>query len=256
MQTCEQRTGSEDAPGGGEPPAVSVVLPIYNEQACVAGVIDELVRSLDAGLGRTFEIIAVDDGSTDGTPAVLRQAATRHHSLRVLRLEPNRGQSVAFCAGFRVARGAAIVTLDADGQNDPADIPTVVSKLDGCDCCCGYRARRQDTRSRRWASRLANGVRNRALGEDIIDTGCSLKAFRAEFVRSLLPWDGLHRFLASFVEMQGGRICQVPVNHRPRTAGNSKYTNWKRLRKTVRDLRGVRWLKSRMRPGRVEAVVT
>ncbi len=250
----EQRIVSAEAQAAGGKPEVSVILPVYNEEACAADVIEELVRSLDAHLGRAYEIIAVDDGSTDGTPAVLRAAAARHRSLRVLRLEPNCGQSVAFCTGFRAARGAVIVTLDADGQNDPADIPTVVAKLDACDCCCGYRARRQDTRSRRWASRMANGVRNRALGEDIIDTGCSLKAFRAEFVQTLFPWDGLHRFLASFVQMQGGRICQVPVNHRPRTAGNSKYTNWKRLRKTVRDLRGVRWLKSRVRQGRVEVI--
>ena len=236
------------------PPAVSVVVPVYNEEACVAEVLAELFRVLDATLGRPYEVLAVDDGSTDATPALLRRAAAAEPRLRVLRLEPNAGQSAAFCAGFRAARGATIVTLDGDGQNDPADIPAVVAALDRCDCCCGYRATRRDTASRRWASRLANGVRNRALGETIRDTGCSVKAFKAPFVRDLQPWDGLHRFFASFVAMRGGRIEQLPVNHRPRSAGRSKYTNWRRLKKTIRDLRGVAWLKSRTRPHRVETV--
>lgn len=235
-------------------PAVSVILPVYNEQDCIAAVVDELVRVLDTRLDQPFEVIAVDDGSDDETPAILRRLAAAERRLRVLRLTPNAGQSAAFCAGFRAARGAAVVTLDADGQNDPADIPRVVARLASCDCCCGYRASRQDTASRRLASRWANAVRNRVLGETIIDTGCSLKAFRAEFVRALQPWDGLHRFFASFVAMQGGRIEQVAVNHRPRRAGRSKYTNWKRLKKTQRDLRGVKWLKSRVRRCSVETV--
>ena len=235
------------------PLAVSVVLPIYNEESCIAAVIDELAAVLDARFPGRHEIVAVDDGSTDATPRLLREARTRlGPRLRVLRLVPNSGQSAAFCAGFHAARGAAVVTMDADGQNDPADIPRVVAALEGADCCCGYRATRRDRWSRRIASRLANAVRNRALGEEIIDTGCSLKAFRAEIARRMQPWDGLHRFFASFVLMQGGHVCQVAVNHRPRAGGRSKYTNWKRLRKTVRDLRGVRWLKSRARPCRVE----
>jgi glycosyltransferase involved in cell wall biosynthesis len=236
-------------------PAVSVILPVYNEEACIAGVIAELVGALDGKLDRPYEVLAVDDGSTDRTPELLRAAAARHGVLRVLRLTPNSGQSAAFCAGFRAARGEIVVTLDADGQNDPADIPAVAGRIGpACDCCCGIRAHRMDTSSRRWASRLANAIRNRALGEEIVDTGCSLKAFKAPFVRHLQPWDGLHRFFASFVAMQGGRIEQVPVNHRPRSAGTSKYTNWRRLKKTVRDLRGVVWLKSRTRRFTVEAV--
>lgn len=234
-------------------PAVTVVLPVYNEESCIAGVLDELVSTLNAKLGRPYEILAVDDGSTDRTPELLRAAAARHPALRVLRLTPNAGQSVAFCEGFRAARGSIVVTLDADGQNDPADIPSVVGRIgDTVDCCCGHRANRMDKASRRIASSLANAVRNRALGESIIDTGCSVKAFKVAFVRNLQPWDGLHRFLASFVAMQGGRICQIPVNHRPRAAGTSKYTNWRRLQKTLRDLRGVVWLKSRTRRYRVE----
>ncbi|MFZ4395472.1 MAG: glycosyltransferase family 2 protein [Kiritimatiellia bacterium] len=229
-------------------PEVSVVLPVYNEEACITGVLDELCTVLDAKLGRPYEVLAVDDGSTDGTPELLRAQAARRNNFRVLRLEPNAGQSAAFCAGFRAAHGSIVVTLDADGQNDPADIPSVVARIGAdVDCCCGYRAKRMDTASKRWGSRLANAVRNRALGEEIIDTGCSVKAFKVEFVRMLQPWDGLHRFFASFVSMQGGRIVQIPVNHRTRSAGTSKYTNWRRLQKTIRDLRGVIWLKSRTR---------
>ena len=229
-------------------PEVSVVLPIYNEESCIDDVLDELFTVLDAKLGRPYEVLAVDDGSKDRTPELLRSQAARRTNLRILRLVPNAGQSAAFCAGFRAARGSIVVTLDADGQNDPADIPAVVAKISAdVDCCCGYRAKRQDTASKRWGSKLANAVRNRALGEQIIDTGCSVKAFKVEFVRSLQPWDGLHRFFASFVAMQGGRIVQIPVNHRVRSAGTSKYTNWRRLKKTVRDLKGVAWLKSRTR---------
>ena len=229
-------------------PDVSIVLPIYNEESCIDGVLDELCSVLDAKLARPYEVLAVDDGSSDRTPDLLRAQAARRKNLRVLRLVPNSGQSAALCAGFRAARGGIVVTMDADGQNDPADIPAVVARIsDTMDCCCGYRAKRMDTASKRWGSRLANTVRNRALGEEIIDTGCSVKAFKVEFVRALQPWDGLHRFFASFVMMQGARVCQIPVNHRPRSAGTSKYTNWRRLQKTIRDLRGVVWLKSRTR---------
>lgn len=233
-------------------PKVSVILPVYNEEACIQAVLDELLVTLGSRLQEPFEVIAVDDGSSDATPQILQRLAQADRRLRVLRLTPNAGQSAAFCAGFRAAAGEIIVTMDADGQNDPADIPSIVRRLDACDCCCGYRAQRQDSASRRWASRLANAVRNRALGEDIIDTGCSMKAFKASYVRNLQPWDGLHRFFATFVSMQGGTIIQQPVHHRARSAGISKYTNWKRLQKTMRDLRGVIWLKSRTRLHRVE----
>ncbi|MDD5704612.1 MAG: glycosyltransferase family 2 protein [Kiritimatiellae bacterium] len=242
------------APPCAAAPEVSVILPVYNEAACIVAVLQELATTLAACLGRPFEILAVDDGSTDSTPALLARAAASEPRLRVLRQTPNAGQSAAFCTGFRAARGGIVVTLDADGQNDPADIPAVVARLADCDCCCGFRAARQDTASRRLASRLANAVRNRALDERIIDTGCSLKAFKKEFVCDLQPWDGLHRFLPSFVMMRGGRVAQIPVNHRPRAAGTSKYTNWKRLRRTIRDLRGVVWLKDRTRRFAVETV--
>lgn len=229
---------------------LSVVLPAYNEASCLEGTVRELVGVLDSS-GHEWEIVVVDDGSTDRTPGILRNLAESISGLRWIRLKKNSGQSAAMVAGFRESRGDAIVTMDSDGQNDPADIPRLVSELDGCDCCCGYRASRQDTASKRLASRLANVVRNAVLGENIIDTGCSLKAFKAELVRELNVWDGMHRFFPTLFMMKGARIKQIPVRHRPRQGGRSKYTNWGRLWRTIRDLRGVLWLKARSRPFKV-----
>jgi len=236
-------------------PEVSVVLPVFNEAECLQGVIEELVEALERSLGRSFEILVVDDGSSDRTPQLAREAAAKWPSVRVFRHDRNVGQSFAFHTGFVKARGAVIVTIDGDGQNVPADIPKVVSRLGpSCDCCCGYRASRKDTFWRRIGSRLANGVRNAVLDETIRDTGCSVKAFKAEFVRGLQPWNGMHRFFASFVAMQGGRISQVEVGHRPRQAGVSKYSNWGRLKRTIFDLFAVKWLKSRSRLYKVETL--
>jgi dolichol-phosphate mannosyltransferase len=165
----------------------------------------------------------------------------------LIQLTPNSGQSAAFGVGFQYAKHPIIVTMDADGQNDPADIPLLLDGLEDADVCCGYRHNRQDTASKRLASRIGNRIRNAFLGSDIIDTGCSLKAFRADFVRHLTMHDGMHRFLPNLCAMQGARINQIPVNHRPRTSGVSKYTNFGRLLKTVPDLLAVRWMKTRTR---------
>ena len=233
-------------------PELSVLLPAYNEEDCIAAIVRETVCVLH-GLGRPFEILVVDDGSTDSTPARLKALCAEMPELRALRLAVNAGQSAALGAAFQAARGNIFVTLDADGQNDPSDIPALVAKLDSCDLCCGYRARRRDTWSKRLASRLANAVRNRALGENIRDTGCTLKAFRADFARALpMQFRGMHRFLPALMAMAGARIAEIPVNHRPRAAGQSKYTNWGRLGETLRDLRAVRWMQKRYRPVRAE----
>jgi len=236
-------------------PEVSVVIPVYNEAESLRGVLEELAGELGRSLGRTFEILVVDDGSSDSTLQIAREVADRLAVVRVARHSRNVGQSFAFHTGFQNARGQIIVTIDGDGQNVPADIPALVSALDeSCDCCCGYRARRQDTFWKRFGSRLANGVRNAVLGETIRDTGCSLKAFKAPFVRGLQPWNGMHRFFASLVAMRGGRISQLEVGHRPRQAGVSKYSNWGRLKRTIFDLFAVKWLKSRSRVYTVESV--
>lgn len=242
-----RRNATEPSRPPGERLDLSVVVPVYNEEDCIASVLGELLAALRAESGTSWEVVAIDDGSTDRTPELLRKAAQAEPRLRVLRLTPNAGQSAAFWAGFQAARGEAIATMDADGQNDPADIVRCLRGLVAADACCGYRQKRRDTLAKRWGSKLANRVRNRILGEAVVDTGCSMKAFRASYLKHLQYWDGMHRFLPTLVALQGARVAQLPVAHRPRSAGVSKYTNWGRLKRTVRDLLGVRWLKSRTR---------
>ena len=223
---------------------LSVILAVYNEEECVEDTLRELFGVLRALPLRT-EVLAVNDGSTDQTLAILRRLATEFPSLRVCSLKPNSGQSAALGVGFREARGRAVVTMDADGQNDPADIPKLLDGLKQSDVCCGYRANRQDTASKRWGSRLANAVRNSILHDNIIDTGCTLKAFRTEIVRDLPMLKGMHRFLPALAQMKGATVTQVPVNHRARTKGRSKYTNFGRLKQTIWDLWAVRWMQKR-----------
>lgn len=225
----------------------SVVLPVYNEVECIAEVITELRDVLASSYPGRYEIVAVDDGSTDATHETLSGLIKEIPQLRLLRMAPNAGQSTALVCGMRRARGHVLITMDADGQQDPTDIPGLVERLKDADCCCGWRRERQDARSKRIASKVANAVRNAVLGEDIIDSGCSLKAFSSRFVTDLPLWHGVHRFLPTFFAMQGARIVQAPVHHRPRKGGASKYTNLGRLRITLRDLFGVRWIKSRFR---------
>ena len=235
-------------------PELSVLLPAYNEEACLGAIVRETACVLH-GLGKSFEILVVDDGSTDWTPRRLNDLRAEVEELRAVRLAANSGQSAALLAAFRAARGKVFVTLDADGQNDPADIPALVAKLESCDLCCGYRAHRQDVWSKRIGSRLANAVRNRVLRETIRDTGCTLKAFRAEWAAHLpLQFRGLHRFIPALLAMAGARIAEIPVHHRPRAAGQSKYTNWGRLKESLWDLWAVRWMQKRCRSVRTEAL--
>ena len=234
-------------PDGSLPVELSVLIPAYNEEACLGALIRETACVLH-GLGRSFEILVVDDGSTDWTPRLLNDLRAEVSELRAVRLVANSGQSAALLAGFRAARGKMLATLDADGQNDPSDIPALIAKLDSCDLCCGYRAQRRDPWSKRIGSRLANAVRNRILRENIRDTGCTLKAFRAEWARELpMQFRGMHRFIPALLAMAGARIAEIPVHHRPRAAGTSKYTNWGRLKESLWDLWAVRWMQKRYR---------
>jgi glycosyltransferase involved in cell wall biosynthesis len=230
---------------------LSIVIPVYNEEASVEALCEEL-HGILARLNRACEVVLVDDASTDGTPAVLGRVCSRFPESRRLRLVPHSGQSAAMAAGFRAARAPVIVTLDADGQNDPADIPRLLDKLSACDMVCGYRANRRDSFAKRVGSRIGNGVRNHLLGEAIVDTGCTLKAFKADLVRNLFVWDGMHRFLPALAALSGAVIVQIPVNHRPRRAGQSKYTNLGRLTRVVADVLAVRWMRKRSRRFRVE----
>ena len=231
---------------------LSILIPAFNEDACIAAMVRETACVLH-GLGRSFEILVVDDGSTDLTWTCLNHLRAEVSELRLVRLAVHSGQSAALGAAFRAARGRIYISLDADGQNDPADIPTLMAQLDHYDLCCGYRIRRRDAWSKRIGSRLANAVRNLVLREQIRDTGCTLKAFRAEWAQSLpMQFRGMHRFIPALLAMAGARITEIPVNHRPRAAGKSKYTNRGRLKETLGDLWAVRWMQKRYRPIRVE----
>ncbi|HSI61946.1 MAG TPA: glycosyltransferase family 2 protein, partial [Candidatus Saccharimonadia bacterium] len=189
-----------------------------------------------------YELVLVDDGSTDATVSQVQ----RGERVRLLEFAKNAGQSAAMHAGIHSARGDVIVTLDGDLQNDPADIPALVKKLDeGFDFVCGYRAKRKDTAFKRTQSRIANAVRSRFIGDGVRDTGCSLKAMRKECRSALLPFNGMHRFIPALIRHAGFRITEVPVNHRPRIHGISKYTFWNRALRATEDMFGVSWLLSR-----------
>ena len=220
-------------------PAVSVVVPLFNEEENVPILQAELAAAL---AGRASEIIFVDDGSTDQTLARLTMAP----EVRVLRFEKNAGQSAAIHAGANAARGAIVVLIDGDLQNDPADIPRLLAEIErGADLVCGYRAQRKDTLVKRLTSLIANTVRSRFTKDGVRDTGCTLKAMRRECVSTLVPFKGMHRFIPALVKGAGYRLVEVPVNHRARRFGQSKYGLGNRAVRATVDMFGVRWLLSR-----------
>lgn len=226
------------------PPVLSVVIPAYDEEPNVEACYRELLEVL-VPLGRAFEVIFVDDGSSDGTFAVLARLTEADPRLRVIRFRRNAGQTAALAAGFRAALGEVVVTLDADLQNDPRDIPTLLAALGSCDAVWGWRVDRRDPWTKRVASRIANAVRQRLTRDGIHDTGCPLKAFRRQALEGLPLFRGMHRFLAALLRMEGYRVVELPVRHRPRHAGRSKYGNWTRLWTGLADLWAVRWMARR-----------
>lgn len=237
-----------------KPPNLSIILPVYNEQESLPPLLAELHAALRA-TGQSYEILLVDDGSTDGSAAVIRGAALESPAVTGIVFEKNAGQSSAFAAGFRFALGEVLITMDADGQNDPADIPLLLAALENADVVSGVRVRRADDWRRRASSAIANAVRRAVLGDHIVDTGCSLKAYRRRAVEGIPFFVGAHRFLAGICEMRGARVAQVPVHHRPRLHGRSKYGVGNRLFRGIRDLIGVRWLRSRLLQFRIREVV-
>jgi dolichol-phosphate mannosyltransferase len=234
---------------------LSVVFPVYNEEENLPILLREIAAALD-GRGLTYEILAVDDGSTDRSVAVLEASRERHPMLRILRLEKNSGQTAALDAGWRAARGTLVVSLDADLQNDPADIPKLVDRLkkDGVDMVIGVRVNRRDTWSRRMQSKIGNGVRNWITGDRITDTGCSLKLVRREAIDHVRLFTGMHRFLPTLVRYAGYKVVEEPVNHRPRQFGQSKYGAMNRAFRGLADCFAVRWMGTRMLRYRVAEV--
>jgi glycosyltransferase involved in cell wall biosynthesis len=223
---------------------ISVVVPAYNEVDCLrpfTAEVAEVMRSL----GREFEILFVDDGSGDGTRELLRELADEYREVHFVGFKQNRGQSAAMAAGFKHAGGDIIVTLDADMQNDPHDIPTLLDKMGEYDIVCGRREKRNDNLVRRISSRVANYLRNKLSDEDIADVGCSLKVYRKECFENLKLFDGMHRFLPTLFKMEGFTVVEAPVNHRPREFGDSKYNIRNRAVKAFIDLLAVRWMKKR-----------
>jgi glycosyltransferase involved in cell wall biosynthesis len=225
-------------------PEISVVIPVYNEEENLPVLAGEIRAALE-GIGRAYEVILVDDGSTDASPAVMVRLAREDPRLRIVRQRRNSGQSAALDAGFRHARGGIVVTLDADLQNDPADIPRLLEKMDGYDVVSGVRTRRQDTWVRRMSSKIANGIRNRVTHESVTDVGCTLRAARLEHLRRIPVFNGMHRFLPTLLRMAGARVTEVPVNHRPRLHGQPKYNIRNRAFRALADLFGVRWMQTR-----------
>lgn len=224
---------------------VSVVLPVYNERDSLAPLLEEIALALRA---TPHEIVAVDDGSTDGSLAELKQLARRHPALRIVVLERHAGQSAVFVAGFDAAHGDVIVTMDADGQNDPADLPTLLGALRAkpdIAAAVGYRVDRVDPGWKRLQSRIANAARNRITGDLVRDTGCSLKAMRRGAIERLPRFNGMHRFLPTLIRISGATVHELPVSHRPRRYGKSKYGMWNRVFRAAWDALGVRWMRRR-----------
>ncbi len=226
--------------------ALSVVVPIYNEIANIDPLVERVRTTLD-GIGLDWEMLAVDDGSTDGSGEKLDEVAGVEPRVRVLHFVANCGQSAGLDAGFKNARGELVALLDADLQTYPEDLPLLLDLLDaeGADAVVGIRAERQDTGWKRFSSRFANGVRNRLTREDIQDTGCPIKVFRAEAIRSVKMYTGMHRFLPTLLRMEGYTVKQVPVRHADRVAGKSKYGTLDRAFSGLRDALAVRWMQDR-----------
>ena len=235
-------------------PQLAVVVPVCNEEDNVAPLVGEILAALRGRLA--FEILYVDDASRDATLQRLRELQAATPELRVLRHLQNAGQSTAVRNGVKAARAPWIATLDGDGQNDPADIPKLLERRASAPAevklFAGWRVNRQDSGSKRWASKFANALRSRLLRDATPDTGCGIKLFERDAFLDLPYFDHMHRYLPALMQRAGWQTVSVPVNHRPRTAGVSKYNNLGRAIVGIRDLMGVRWLITRSRRTGIE----
>jgi dolichol-phosphate mannosyltransferase len=222
----------------------SVVIPLKDEEANVRPLIEELEEVMN-GLDLSWECILVNDGSTDGTEEQILSLQSSRSYIRYIAFDRNYGQSAAFDAGFKYARGNIMVTLDGDLQNDPHDIPRMIKRLKGADLVCGVRVRRKDSLFKRWISKIANFIRRRLLNDHTKDTGCSLKVYRKQSLDQIKLYKGMHRFLPALFAIEGFRITQLEVNHRPRKSGKTKYNIFNRSFNTLSDLFAVYWMSRR-----------
>lgn len=239
-------------------PELSVVVPVHNEGDNIRPLIAEISDALKGKI--SFEMVYVDDGSSDVTPTILKEAAADHAELRVLRHVNCCGQSAAVMTGVKNARGRFIATLDGDGQNDPADIPALLDVLKAAPApdkllVAGWRAKRKDTEIKKVSSKLANGIRSYLLKDNTPDTGCGLKVFTRDAFMDMPKFDHMHRYLPALMMRRGGEVTSVQVNHRPRERGVSKYGTLDRLWVGIFDLIGVIWLVQRGKVPVVEAVI-
>ena len=226
---------------------LSVVIPVYNEEASLPPLWSELREVLDR-LGLTFEVVFVDDGSRDRSVELIRAFRETDQRVRLIRLKTNGGETAATDAGLKTARGRRVVVMDADLQNDPADIPMLLSHLDHWDAATGWRVDRAagDKFVRRVSSRVANRIRSWVSGDTFQDSGCTFRAFRRECLRGLVLYRGFHRFIPTLLKMRGYRVIEVPVGHRPRRFGRSKYGVLNRAAVAFVDLLMIRWMTARL----------
>jgi len=234
-------------------PDLSIVFPVFNEEENVPILLEEIAAAM-RGQPWSYEMVAVDDGSRDRSLEVLRQSRAKYPNLRVLAFEKNSGQTAALDAAWRAARGTYVVSLVADLQNDTADIPKMMRRLEegNADMVIGVRVNRQDTWARKVQSRIGNGVRNWITGDRITDTGCSLKLVKREAIDRVSLYTGMHRFLPTLVRMRGYEVIEIPVNHRARRFGVSKYGAMNRAMRGLVDCLAVRWMSKRMLDYRVK----
>lgn len=225
-------------------PEISVVVPLWNESANVAPLVQQIFQALGKQPGG-IELLLVDDASTDGTWDQILSARQADSRVRALRLERHSGQSAALWTGFGASRGQVLATLDADLQNDPADLPRLLARLTDCDMVCGVRIRRQDNLLRRLSTAVARWARKAVLGSSFRDTGCNQRVFKRWLIPKLLPFDGLHRFMPILAQDVRAVVVEVPVAHHPRLAGRSKYGLWNRLGRGVCDLAMIAWYRKR-----------
>jgi len=223
---------------------ISVVVPVYNEEENLPILIPQITEVLRS-LGKVYEIIFVDDGSVDQSRHILKEMAKDYPEMRIIGFRKNCGETAAGAAGIREARGEIIITMDADLQNDPKDIPKMIEYLKEYDMVTGWRQKREDSFVKRMTSKMANRIRNWISGERIMDSGCTFRAYKRECLQNIKFYKGMHRFMPTLVKMEGFRVIEIPVSHHPRKFGTSKYTTWNRMWRAFVDLLAVRWMKSR-----------
>lgn len=225
---------------------ISIVAPVYNEEENLPILISQLAGVLSP-LGKSYEMIFVDDASTDGSRDILKKMRSQYPQIRILGFKKNCGETAAGSAGLKEAVGDIVITIDADLQNDPKDIPMMLEHLKEYDMVTGWRQKREEGDSwvKQMTSKIANRVRNRLSGESIQDSGCTYRAYKRECLQNLKLYKGMHRFMPTLVKMEGFRVIEVPIAHHPRKFGVSKYTTWNRMGRAFVDLLAVRWMMSR-----------